>query len=406
VPSSSEFRRAFEAARGAIRTDVTRTRAALVALAIAMTIVVCLTALVERGRAATIRALERAGLNNLYLINRTFPAAGRLGVSRLTAADAERLFRLTSARSSIAIRIDRQTVTAQGAPTTAPVYAVSGPVTTLFGMRARSGRLLGDLDVERKSSYAVLGSDLARQIPELRLGSILTVGGRGYEIVGELAECEAESASAGEIPSLDWNRAVVLALGSEPGSAEESDARYPLDVAVLSFSSASEADRALRLAASLDPDRYRNGPVRLASPYQTLRQYKQARRTFDRLIWIVALITGAAALFGVSSLLSSSVIARTREIGVRRAVGARTRDIVLQFQLEGMLLGIAGGGAGLVAGVVISLLFMDRSARGSFFSIASFSILAVSCVAIGILTGIRPSRRAARIDPAAALRDG
>ena len=91
--TSAEVARAFEAARDALRTDRTRTRAALVALAIAMAIVVCLTALVERGRAATIRALERAGLSNLYLIDRglsTAAAGGPAAADRLTAADALR----------------------------------------------------------------------------------------------------------------------------------------------------------------------------------------------------------------------------------------------------------------------------------------------------------------------------
>lgn len=402
---SADLARAWEAACDSIRTDGTRTRAALVALAIAMAIVVCLTALVERGRAATIRALERAGLNNLYLINRRPAGDGEPGGVRFTTADAERLRVLTRAGSSLLIRIDRRSITAQGVPAMVSVYAVAGPL-PLFGMRVRSGRLLGDLDVQRKSHYALLGSDLARQIPEARPGRILAVGGRGYEVVGQLAECVAESATAGEIPSLDWNRSIVLPLGAEPGSAQESDSRYPLDVAVLSFPSSSAADDALRLALSLDRSRSGAGAIRFASPSQTLRQYKQTRRTFDRLIWIVAILTGASAVFGISNLLSASVIARTREIGVRRAVGARTRDIVLQFRLEGILLAAAGGGAGLVVGVVISLLAMERSGGGSFLSLLSLSVLAVSCLVVGVLTGIRPSRRAARIDPAAALREG
>lgn len=407
--TSAEVARAFEAARDALRTDRTRTRAALVALAIAMAIVVCLTALVERGRAATIRALERAGLSNLYLIDRglsTAAAGGPAAADRLTAADAERISRLTRAQSSLVVRMDRRSVTAQGRPLTTPIYAVAGPSARVFGMRARAGRVLGDLDVARKSPYAVLGSDLSRQIANAGPGSILTVAGRGYEVVGHLAACEVESASVGEIPSLDWNGAIVLPLGAEPGSVAEPEARYPVDVAVLSYSSPGRAEAAMDAALSSDPGRYRDGPVRIASPSQTLRQYRQTRRTFDRLIWLVALLTGASAVFGISNLLSASVIARTREIGVRRAVGARTKDIVLQFQLEGVLLGVLGGGAGLVLGVGITLLAMDRAEGGSAVSIASFALLAAACIAIGVLTGIRPSQRAARIDPAAALRDG
>ena len=406
VLSSAELARAFEAARNALRTDVSRTRAALVALAIAMAIVVCLTTLVERGRAATIRSLERAGLSNLYLVNRASPGSGDGLSSRLTSADAEKLSRLTAARSVVVIRMARGAATLAGAPFPAPVYAVAGPLQRLFEMRARAGRLLGDVDSERKLPHAVLGAELERRNPAARPGSIVTVGGRGYEIVGSLAECETESAAVGEIPSLDWDRAIVLPLGAEPGAPEEYDARYPIDVAVLSFATPGDAASAAGIARTLDRSRYGNGPVLLASPYQTLRQYKQTRRTFDRLIWLVALLTGASAVFGISNLLSASVIARTREIGVRRAVGARTRDIVLQFQLEGVLLGVLGGGAGLLLGLAISLLSTDRSAGSSSLTLFSFSALAVACVAVGILTGIRPSARAARIDPAAALRDG
>jgi ABC-type antimicrobial peptide transport system permease subunit len=404
--SPGELARAFDVACDALRADVSRTRAALVALAIAMSIVVCLTTLVERGRAATIRSLERAGLANLYLVHRASRNAGEVPPLRLTSADAEKLSRLAGARSAVVIRTGRETATLSGAPFPARIYAVSGPLTRLFGMRARSGRLLGDLDGERKLPHAVLGADLARRNPNARPGSIVTVGGRGYEIVGHLEESESETAAAGEIPSLDWDGAILVPLGTEPGSREESDARYPIDVAVLSFASPSDAAAAAQMARSLDPARYLEGPVLLASPFQTLRQYKQTRRTFDRLLWLIALLTGASAVIGISNLLSASVIARTREIGVRRAVGARTRDIVLQFQLEGVLLGILGGGAGLLLGLAVSLLSADPSGGNRSLSLLSFSALAVSCVAVGILTGIRPSARAARIDPAAALRDG
>ncbi len=230
------------------------------------------------------------------------------------------------------------------------------------------------------------------------VGSIVNAGSRTYEIVGEIDEAPAEGASAGEIPALDWSRAVVVPLGTEPAAAPETLGRYPLDLAVMAMPSASAAADAVRLFERIDSDRYgARGAVRIASPMQTLAQYRQTRRTFDRIVWLVGLLTAGSAVFGISNLLSASVLARRKEIGLRRAVGARA---------EGVLLGLFGGALGLVSGLAISLATVDRSASGSSLSLLSFSALAILCVVIGILTGIRPSQRAARIDPAQALREG
>ncbi len=406
-PSRADVARALGVALEAIRVDRVRTRAALVALALAMSIVVCLTSLVERGRASTIRSLERAGLRNLYLVARHDPRSSGLAAP-LTTADARRLSAILPVRGSVALRLERRTIALRGAPLAAPLYAVAGPLPGVLGARAAAGRLLGDLDVARQNPYCVLGRDVAREagVPTV-LGTIVNVAGRSYEVVGVMADSPAEGASVGEIPALDWNRSVVVPLGTEPEAAAQSEGRYPIDVAVLEFAQASGVDQTAELLARMDPERFGpGGSVRVASPVQTLRQYKQTRRTFDRIVWLVGLLTALSAVAGISNLLSASVVARTREIGLRRAVGARSHDIVLQFQAEGLLLGVLGGGLGLLAGVAISMATVDRSGSGSSLSILSFSLLAGLCVVIGILTGIRPSLRASRIDPAQALREG
>jgi hypothetical protein len=400
--------RAIEVGLEALRSDPVRTRAALVAMATAMAIVVCLTTLVERGRAATIRSLERAGLKNLYLVQRSAPAPGGVFTPHLTTADSERLGALVPARAAVAIRIQNVTWTAGGVPVAAPLYAVAGPVAEVFGMKARSGRLLAPLDVQRKLPYAVVGIEVARTLARLpaAVASIVNVGRHSYQVVGTLEETAVESAAAGDIPSLDWNRAVIVPLGGEPEASDAPDARYPIDVAVLAFGDVTGADDAARLAGRLFAPGGAEARLRVASPIQTLRQYRQTRRTFDRIVWVVGLLTALSAVAGISNLLSASVIARAREIGLRRAVGARSSDIVLQFQAEGLLLGVLGGGAGLAAGLLLSLVTVDRTASGSTLSLAAFSGLALACVVIGIATGIRPSLRASRIDPAQALREG
>jgi hypothetical protein len=405
--SRAEILRAIEVAADALKTDRVRTRSAIVALAIAMAIVVCLTTLVERGRAATIRSLERAGLANLYLVKRPLAEKSR-AAAPLTADDLERLRTLVPVRAALGMRVQRRVLTARGAPLSVSLYAIRGPIADVFHLRLRSGRMLGDLDAARKSPYCLVGSEVGKLagLP-MMVGSIVNAGTRSYEVVGELDESSAEGATAGEIPALDWNRAVVVPLGAEPEAAVEADERYPLDVAVAQFQTAAAADRAASLAERMNRDRYGpSGPVRIASPIQTLRQYRQARRTFDRIVWLVCLLTAASAVLGISNLLSASVLARAREIGLRRAVGARSNDIVLQFQAEGLLLGVLGGGAGLATGFLVSLATLDRSGPGASLSFASFSVMAGSCIVLGILTGIRPSIRASRIDPAQALREG
>ena len=392
----------------ALRSDPVRTRAALVGMATAMAIVVCLTTLVERGRAATIRSLERAGLKNLYLVARPSARTGEPGAPRLTTADAEKLRALVPARAVVSLRMKAATWTAGGAPVAAPVYAVAGPIGDVFGMRARSGRLLAPLDAERKHHHAVVGIEVGRALARLpaAVASIVNIGRQSFQVVGTLEETAVESAPLPDIPSVDWNRAVIVPLGTEPDAAEDPDARYPVDVAVLAFDDVAHADEAALVAARLFGAGAAGPAVRVASPIQTLRQYKQTRHTFDRIVWVVGLLTALSAVAGISNLLSASVVARTREIGLRRAVGARSSDIVLQFRAEGLLLGILGGGGGLLAGILISFLTIDRSESGTSLSVASFSGLALVCVAIGIATGIRPSRRASRIDPAQALREG
>jgi putative ABC transport system permease protein len=398
---------AFEVAFDALRTDRVRTRSAVVALGIAMAVVVCLTTLVERGRASTIRALEKAGLTNLYLVNRKTRTGPGTPAEGLSVADLERLRGVLSVRAAVCVRMQRKTVIANGAPFTAPIYAASGRFHEVLGARTRGGRLLGDLDVDRKLPYCLVGSEVGKlaRLPRT-VGSVLRIGDYSYQIVGELAESAAEAASSGDIPSVEWNRAIVVPLGTEPEPARLADQRYPLDVAVLKFDSVGEADAAAGLLKKILQSRpEREEAIRVASPIQTLRQYKQTRQTFDRLVWLVCLLTAASAVFGISNQLSASVIARTREIGVRRAVGARSLDIVMQFQAEGLLLGVVGGGCGLLVGLLVSLVSIDESAGGSSLSLLSFSMLALACILLGILTGIRPSIRASQIDPAAALRE-
>jgi ABC-type antimicrobial peptide transport system permease subunit len=131
---------------------------------------------------------------------------------------------------------------------------------------------------------------------------------------------------------------------------------------------------------------------------------ERSSRTMMALLVSIALVSLLVGGIGIGNVMLLSVTERTREIGVRLSVGARARDVGAQFFLEALLLGAVGGIAGVVLGIAAS-----RILSGSFgwTTAVSPGVVVVSygiAVAIGLVAGFFPARRAARLDPIEALR--
>ncbi|MEE8443430.1 MAG: FtsX-like permease family protein, partial [Dehalococcoidia bacterium] len=111
---------------------------------------------------------------------------------------------------------------------------------------------------------------------------------------------------------------------------------------------------------------------------------------------------------GIMNIMLVSVTERTREIGIRKAMGAKRRDILLQFVSEATLLSVSGGGIGVLLGVAVSWLLNGRSLGGQNFQTAFSGDIALLAIvvsaAIGLFFGIYPAMRAARLHPIEALR--
>ena len=130
----------------------------------------------------------------------------------------------------------------------------------------------------------------------------------------------------------------------------------------------------------------------------------RASATMTALLASIATVSLVVGGIGIMNIMLLSVIERTREIGIRRAVGARSHDVLLQFLLESVTLSVAGGLLGILIGCLISLLIsrsLQWSATISFLSVAlSFGVSA----AIGIFFGYYPARQASRVAPLTSLR--
>ncbi len=122
------------------------------------------------------------------------------------------------------------------------------------------------------------------------------------------------------------------------------------------------------------------------------------------LLGAIATISLVVGGIGIMNIMLVSVTERTREIGIRRAVGARSRDVLLQFLVEAVTFGLLGGIAGITLGLIAAFLITELLDWPANVSLASIALAFGIAGAIGVFFGFYPARRASRLDPINALR--
>jgi len=273
-----------------------------------------------------------------------------------------------------------------------------GGRTMELGLQA--GRFLTDEEADAGAPVAVVSADLADSLGPAALGKVLRVGDREVTVVGVEAAAMAGSASRLYLP-LELTRAVLI-TGPRPAAAS---------IAILapSIEAVEPTAEAVRgWAASRWPGR--ETEVEIETQRGNLEQLRQGILVFKLFLGAITGISLLVGGIGITNVLLASVTERTREIGVRKAVGARQQDIRRQFLAES----VAITGAGALAGVVLglSLAFTAAALIRRFadaplqVAVTPGTLLFAAGVTIltGLLAGTYPARRAARLSPIDAIR--
>jgi putative ABC transport system permease protein len=158
------------------------------------------------------------------------------------------------------------------------------------------------------------------------------------------------------------------------------------------------------LARTLELGRRAQDDVKMVVPLELLRQKQETARIFNMVLGSIAVISLLVGGIGIMNVMLATVTERTREIGVRRALGARKKHIVRQFLVEAVVLSIGGGALGVLMGLVIPKIVTALSGSLTFVRLdhvlVSFGISAL----VGVTFGLYPAWRAANMDPVEALR--
>jgi len=276
-----------------------------------------------------------------------------------------------------------------------------------------AGRVLLPFDQEKRSPVAVLTEFGARKIlaTESTIGQTIRIGGDQFEVVGIV---KSESGQAGNIQIPDQEVDVYIPI--------EVARRYFGDIFTKRTSGSFErekvelhqiivqvdkAENVEAVAAGIERmlERFHKKKDYVVSvPLALLRQAEATKRTFNIVLGSIAGISLLVGGIGIMNIMLASVTERTREIGIRRAVGAKRRQIVYQFLIETVVLSTTGGIIGLGVGALIPFLITYFSGMTTVMTLKGILLPLLISMTIGILFGLYPAVHAAKVDPIVALR--
>ncbi|HEY6223388.1 MAG TPA: ABC transporter permease [Gemmatimonadales bacterium] len=285
-----------------------------------------------------------------------------------------------------------------GVTGTTPDY---GPVK---GYTVTSGRMFTTGDDDARRRLAVLGADvpdLLKATPATIIGSEIQIRGIPFEVIGVLSEKGTSGSGRGN-PDND----ILIPLQTARYRVMGSDRLRRLtgkvdDLAHMNLAMI-EVERVLRRAHKI-PDG-RDNDFEMSSQSDVIATFQQTTSTFSFLLASVAAVSLLVGGIGIMNIMLVSVTERTREIGVRMAIGASRRSILMQFLVEAMVLCLGGGLLGVLLGTTGALLLAALAQWNTAISLFSIVIAFAFSASIGLFFGIWPARRAAALDPIVALR--
>jgi putative ABC transport system permease protein len=281
----------------------------------------------------------------------------------------------------------------------------------------RAGRFLTSLDLQDTANVAVLGAGAAERLFSFEdpVGKRLLLGAAAYRIVGVLQPLAPGRVSSDAASRRESDSDIYIPLAAarlrfgelqvirSAGSLDFE--RTQLHEIILTVRDSSLVSQTAAMARKLlEPSHPAGDDFEVQVPLELLRQAEREKRIWNLVLGSIAGISLVVGGVGIMNIMLASVTERTREIGIRRALGAKRRDIVLQFLIESAVLSSTGGLLGVLLGIAIPLLvtlLADIETAVSWWSIlVAFTI----SIAVGVVFGIYPARRAALMDPIEALR--
>ena len=356
------------------------------------------------------QTFQAMGTNVLYVRNGSqaaFGAAGGLGSRMsLTWGDLAALQsgEVATIGQVVALLQTKAQVASEEQNWNTQVYGTTAAWFQIRNWGAVKGRVF-DLDTgESDAKVAVIGTTVATQLfaGSDPVGQTIRIQNQPYEVIGVL-----ESKGAG--PMGDNDDLVVIPLKTYLAKLSKGLAKYVNGTLAVSMKEDGVADVTMQKIQALLRDRHKldasqDDDFQIRNPSEWAKGQQDSVDRINMLLKIVAAISLLVGGIGVMNIMLVSVIERTREIGIRMAVGAKPNDVMMQFLVEALVLAIIGGGLGLPAGWGGAKALAHYFEWKMFFPAQTAAVAVAVAGGVGVAFGLYPAIRASRLDPITALR--
>lgn len=400
---SASIRTAFHS----LRLHKLRSILSIVGVVCGVSTVLAILAIGAGAEAETMRRIGRLGLANIYLradnlSDEQLSRARRFHSRGLQASDLERLQTTgLPIRRTAAIREQRADPVGFPDGLAPRVVEATRDYLAILGLRLATGRFLADRDLADANRVCVLGWSVARSLGvDGRPGAILRMGTELWQVVGVIARQGDDPLEAGRISLQDIDNMIIVPLGT----MARSDGVEPVSELIIELRSAERIEDSLAVLVNTVRAAH-NGvdDFSVIVPHQLLAQARTMQRLFGVVFGAIGGLSLVIGGIGIMNVMLAGISERVREIGLRRAVGARPGHIVVQFLSEAMLLTTCGGILGLAGGAALASAVSWYAGWPVLFSPLTVVLPLAMALTTGCLFGLYPAVKAARMDPLQAL---
>jgi putative ABC transport system permease protein len=288
------------------------------------------------------------------------------------------------------------------------IIGVTSNYLGMMNYKINRGELISEQHYGQRLRVCVLGAGISNSLfgYDDPIGKMIKVEDQWLEVVGVLESKALFTETVGELAARDLNTDVYVPLSTflNRFTREHALTGQIQQITAQVDNSNRLVEASVLIDEILKRHHFNNSDYNIVIPFELLKQEEKERRIYNFLLGAIAAISLLVGGIGIMNIMLATVMERTREIGTRRAIGARKSDIMSQFVTEAVAISIVGGIIGVILGVTLSLtvsLFTDVT---TYIRVYSIFIAFTFSVLVGISFGYLPAKNAANLNPVDSMR--